>query len=709
MARTTKLKLSLPGTGSNEAYQFDTLGNRITWSTDPLDSRRLLNDGTYQYLYDDEGNLADKNEIATGKITTYQWDYRNRLVSVTSDSHVIEYLYDAQDKRVGKKLDTSASLSASGVIQERYIYDGEDIALVVDAAGTLVERYLYGDSTDSVLAVERDGTISWSLGDRQGSVVDLVDEDGTVLNHFVYDSFGNRTQTSGVEFRYGYTGRELDTETGLYYYRARYYDPTVGRFISEDPVGFGAGDTNLYRYVGNNATNYTDPTGKLAFLPILGIMALGAAIAGTASVIHQGLEITEGSRTDFSIGEAFGSAAIGFVATPILIVAPELGGLLALKGAVEGFHNMLSGKPLSGAFDVATSIIPFVPSSKAGGIKSPRELTFGESTWFSKFTGGESASWGQRFGRLASEDNLKAWANGTESSSSLDRALSPLREQYPHTKWNIRGKGITEQEAHGLVGKLKDNAISKEQLDQINGIQSNQGYKLTVNLLTEGLAKSTTPLGLMDGGGFYVYEPRILQVIRNSFPRLNPSKTMRIDLHLEALSMKFLDWFKKQPDLQQDILHLPKVEITKEPFDVASNPFKFLGKRVEEIIFFDGKIDHCELEKQAKYVSRFNQPHNKNRRNVAVSPTLKLLLSEKLKIIEISIVGPLTLEMYRQIMLRNYPEGDLPPELTHIKSPIKIRYPVKLPANLTWEMYRDQVQNILGVPNLSKFYWLFTT
>ena len=120
-------------TGTNEAYQFDTLGNRSTWSTDPLDSRRLLNDGTYKYRYDDEGNLSAKTELATGKITTYQWDYRNRLVSVTSNSHTIEYLYDAQDKRVGKKLD--------GIIQERYIYDGDDIALVVDAQGTLIKWY----------------------------------------------------------------------------------------------------------------------------------------------------------------------------------------------------------------------------------------------------------------------------------------------------------------------------------------------------------------------------------------------------------------------------------------------------------------------------------------------------------------------------------------------------------------------------------------
>jgi RHS repeat-associated protein len=342
--------------GSNEAYQFDTLGNRSTWSTDPLDSRRLLNDGTYQYLYDDEGNLSDKTELATGKITSYQWDYRNRLVSVTSDSHTIEYLYDAQDKRVSKQLD--------GIVRERYIYDGEDIALVVNAQGTLVERYLYGDSTDSVLAVERDGTISWSLGDRQGSVVDLVDEDGTVLNHFVYDSFGNRTATTGVEFRYGYTGRELDAETGLYYYRARYYDASVGRFISEDPMGFGAGDTNLYRYVFNNATNYTDPSGQIVPLIALawaagvvaGAAVTGAAVGATFGFARGAAESIDSDRRNGILSwESVGSAYIhGLIGA----------GKGAVVGAVGG-AVVAGGGLVAGAIGVPTAVITGVGATLA--------------------------------------------------------------------------------------------------------------------------------------------------------------------------------------------------------------------------------------------------------------------------------------------------------------------------------------------------------
>jgi RHS repeat-associated protein len=90
-----------------------------------------------------------------------------------------------------------------------------------------------------------------------------ISSQGNLLNHLVYDSFGNiQSQTnSAVNFRFGYTGREFDAETGLYYYRARYYDPQTGQFIGQDPLSFGAGDSNLYRYVGNSPTNLTDPSG----------------------------------------------------------------------------------------------------------------------------------------------------------------------------------------------------------------------------------------------------------------------------------------------------------------------------------------------------------------------------------------------------------------------------------------------------------------
>jgi RHS repeat-associated protein len=379
---------------TDEAYNFNALGIRNNWSTVTSDSRQILNDGKFEYKYDNEGNLTRKEELATRKITTYEWDYRNRLSKVISVGQQVQYQYDAEDRRVGKAI--------NGVTQEKYIYDGQDIALVVNSAGTITERYLYGAGVDNVLSREANDQVTWSLGDRQGSIVNLVNEQGAVVNHFVYDSFGNRTGSTTADFRFGYTGRELDTETGLYYYRARYYDPAVGRFVSEDPIGFSAGDTNLYRYVGNNATNYTDPSGKILFLPLLVVLGGGFLAGAGINTVKQGLEIAEGSRKEFSTDEVFTSGAFGAIAAPIFILAPELAVPFAIKGFAEGAYNMTHGKPLSGAFDIATSVLPF-SSSKV------RSQSFGKGTIFGKIAGlGEITSKSDRLARLT---NIEAFDN----------------------------------------------------------------------------------------------------------------------------------------------------------------------------------------------------------------------------------------------------------------------------------------------------------
>jgi RHS repeat-associated protein len=129
---------------------------------------------------------------------------------------------------------------------------------------------LFGNNTDQILSQE-DGAganVNWTLTDHLGTVKDLVNNSGSVVNHLIYDSFGNVVSQSnaGVESRYLFTGREFDRETGLYYYRARYYNAGVGRFLSEDPLGFEGGDTNLYRYVGNSPIDSIDPNGLVTFI-----------------------------------------------------------------------------------------------------------------------------------------------------------------------------------------------------------------------------------------------------------------------------------------------------------------------------------------------------------------------------------------------------------------------------------------------------------
>ncbi|NJR32299.1 MAG: RHS repeat-associated core domain-containing protein [Chamaesiphon sp. CSU_1_12] len=340
----------------DESYSFNALGIRAGWMTDPLDKRRVLNDGVYQYQYDNEGNLTRKEEIATSKVTSYTWDDRNRLSRVNlSDGTAIEYGYDASDRRVSKKINS--------VVKEKYVYDGDDIALVVDAGGTIVERYLYGAGVDNVLSRTSATDVVWSLADRQGSIVDLVDEAGNVLNHFVYDSFGNSTASTTADFRYGYTGRELDEETGLYYYRARYYDPSLGRFISEDPIGFSAGDTNLYRYVGNSPTNFTDPSGNFV-QAILGIMVLGGLFAAATNIWRQNIDLVQSyvnnddRKTSINWGEFFGATATGALLAPLFVIAPELAVPASLLGAANGIQEISEGRVLTGTFDIFTSLSP---------------------------------------------------------------------------------------------------------------------------------------------------------------------------------------------------------------------------------------------------------------------------------------------------------------------------------------------------------------
>jgi RHS repeat-associated protein len=130
-----------------------------------------------------------------------------------------------------------------------------------------VARYTHGLSVDEPLAELRSGATSYYESDWLGSITSLSNSAGSLSNTYSYDSYGKLTVSTGtVSNPFQYTGREFDPETGLYEYRARYYDEGVGRFVSEDPIGFGGG-TNLYRYARTNPAGFIDPSGEVVINP----------------------------------------------------------------------------------------------------------------------------------------------------------------------------------------------------------------------------------------------------------------------------------------------------------------------------------------------------------------------------------------------------------------------------------------------------------
>ena len=290
---------------TDEVYSYDDNGNRVTANGDTYatgDNNETTFDGTYRYSYDAEGNRTEKylwtdtdedgiiDESEKTLVQTCSWDYRNRLESVTNyDSsgiatETIEYIYDYLNQMIARSVISASTFAVES--SESFVYSNGQIVLEYDttsAIDAVTAINLWGANVDELIAVERlaqsvnaNNEIYWAYGDHLNSIRDVVSynpttDTTTVINHLIYDAFGNLassvdpSQSTSPSISplllFRYTGKYFDDATGLQNNLNRWLDSTTGKWISVDPIGFNGGGSNLYRYCKNKTSFLVDYLG----------------------------------------------------------------------------------------------------------------------------------------------------------------------------------------------------------------------------------------------------------------------------------------------------------------------------------------------------------------------------------------------------------------------------------------------------------------
>jgi RHS repeat-associated protein len=251
-------------------YGYDLAGNRTMTGYTTGTGNQMTNDGTWTYTYDAEGNVAQKSSGGpNGDTWKYTYDNQNHMTSAVETANTggttlvyATYTYDAFGNLVEEDVWTQQSGSTTVT---RYGSDGSNTWADLNGSNALQTRYLSGDNVDQVFAqVSAAGAAAWYLTDNQGSVRNVTNASGTLQDTVTYDAFGSVTYesnpVSGDQMKYA--GGQADGATGLDHFGQRWYDPRRGDWTTQDSMGYGGGDTNLYRYVANSPTNATDPTGQ---------------------------------------------------------------------------------------------------------------------------------------------------------------------------------------------------------------------------------------------------------------------------------------------------------------------------------------------------------------------------------------------------------------------------------------------------------------
>jgi RHS repeat-associated protein len=247
------------------SYTYDLNGNRTMTGYQTGTGNELLNDGSNSYTYDHAGNMLTKTD-SSGNVWTYTWNYHNRLTEVVEKNTSQQVLQD--EKFTFDVEDRLIQVTSLGVTQRWTVYDGANPYMDLNASGQATMRYLTNPQGLSQFFARADpsGNVGWYLTDRLGSVRQVVSASASILDQLTYDVYGSilsETNSANGD-RFKFASGEFDPVQATYRFSARWYGPASGRFETQDPLGLGGGDANLFRYAQNNPADLVDPSGLAA-------------------------------------------------------------------------------------------------------------------------------------------------------------------------------------------------------------------------------------------------------------------------------------------------------------------------------------------------------------------------------------------------------------------------------------------------------------
>lgn len=374
------------------------LPNAITTSAYNA-ANQLTTWGTASLYYDANGNMTSDGTNG------FVWDARNHLASMNFSAN--SFQYDPYGRRQSKTISSTTT---------KYLYDGVNV--VQELAGTTPTANLLDGGTDEIFTrTDSSGTVNL-LSDALGSALALTDGSGSTVASYAYEPFGNTTQTGMSTNPFQYAGRENDG-TGIYFYRARYYNPMLQRFISEDPMGLLGGSTNLYPYVSNDPIYLTDPSGRCPMC----IVAIAGGIIGGAYAGYEAYE--NGARGWNVVAATAGGAGTGML---VGLTGGVVGGWAATELGLGGVAaGTLGGAAGGGAEGFLDNAIKGSTGGEANFGEIPGDMATGALTGFGGALLGEQlmpVRGGQNFDPMTSPRNWGPKAQQLYLEELIDKELA---------------------------------------------------------------------------------------------------------------------------------------------------------------------------------------------------------------------------------------------------------------------------------------------